>query len=123
MAYFVILNFDIEDAGTFRTYEQLARPTLPATAKVLIFDDDPEQLEGHSHRRLVVLEFESRAAALAWYQSEPYQNAAKHRRAATTGWVRGVPGLAVRLGSATSPGSGAPGSDTRDSEAPAPKLQ
>lgn len=108
MAYFVILNFDIEDAGTFRTYEQLARHTLPVTAKVLVFDDEPEHLEGRSHRRLVVLEFASRAAALAWYQSEVYQEAAKHRRAATTGWVRGVPGFPARPSPPTALDAGTP---------------
>lgn len=107
MAYFVILNFDIEDPDTFRKYEQLARHALPAAAKVLAFDDEREDLEGHSHRRLVLLEFESRAEALAWYQSDAYQGAAKHRRAATTGWVRGVPGFSARPAPPAVPDAGA----------------
>lgn len=90
MAYYVVLNFDIEDASTFRSYEQLARTTLPSAAKVLLFDDERNDLEGQSRKRLVVLEFESQTAALEWYHSAPYQHALQYRQASTAGWVRGV---------------------------------
>jgi uncharacterized protein (DUF1330 family) len=88
--YYVILNFDIEDSSVFRHYERLVGPTLPSAVKVLIFDDERNDLEGQSHQRLVMLEFETQAAALQWYRSDAYQEAARHRQASTSGWVRGV---------------------------------
>jgi uncharacterized protein (DUF1330 family) len=90
MTHYVVLNFDIEDASTFRTYEQLARTAFPANAKVLIFDDEQNDLESQSRKRLVLLEFESEAAALDWYHSDSYREAARYRRASTSGWVRSV---------------------------------
>jgi len=90
MAYYVVLNFDIEDAEAFREYERRVAGTLPSDVKVLIFDDEQNDWEGHSRCRLVLLEFESAAAASQWYASEGYQQAAPYRRASTAGWVRGV---------------------------------
>lgn len=96
MAYYVILSFDIDDSTEFQKYQRLAAPTLPAAVKVLAFDDERNDLEGKSHERLVILEFETEGAALEWYRSDAYQAAAQHRRASTRGWIRGVNQFARR---------------------------
>jgi uncharacterized protein (DUF1330 family) len=51
-----------------------AVPTLPAEAKLLSFDLDPEVIEGPViHPRTVIIEFPTRESFLAWYNSPQYQ--------------------------------------------------
>src|SRR5690606_6941121 len=96
MSYYLVLNFDVHDPAEFAEYGRRAAATLPASAKVLVFDSEPRDLEGRSRERLVILEFESEAAALGWYHSSEYQAASERRRAATDGWVRAAPGFSVK---------------------------
>lgn len=91
MAYYVVLNFDIDDPTKFREYEQQVGATLSPEMKVLIFDREANDLEGSSRQRLVVLEFETEAGAMRWYRSPAYQHVSLLRKASSTGWVRGAP--------------------------------
>lgn len=91
MAFLVVMNFDIRDHEIFAEYAQGAGRTMPPDVKVLVFDDARYDLEGKSHERLVILEFESEEEALSWYRSKEYQTLAELRRASTDGWVRGAP--------------------------------
>lgn len=100
MSYFLVLNFDIEDAVRFKQYQERTRAMasrplgesgLPPM-KVVAFDTQPKDLEGHSRERLVILEFESEDAAMRWYNSPEYAAAKPFRQESTIGWVRGVPG-------------------------------
>lgn len=53
-------------------------------AQFLARSDDGETLEGQAFQRHVIIEFESKAQALACYQSPEYQSARTHRDAACT---------------------------------------
>ena len=91
MAHYVVLNFDVHDAARFAEYARQVPATRVPDMKVLVFDKDPRNLEGRSHERLVILEFENEQSALDWYHSSGYARIAGLRRASTIGWVRSVP--------------------------------
>lgn len=93
MAYYLVLNFDVQDEAKFREYQRRAGATAPADMKVLAVDTSGTDLEGKSGRWLLIVEFPSEERAMEWYRSTPYQAAAELRRSATTGWLRGVPGF------------------------------
>ena len=79
-AYF-IAQMDIRDPDVFAEYRKLAVPTLAAHgARTLVRTEDVVLLEGDARpARLVIHEFPSKAAALAWYHSPEYQKAAALR--------------------------------------------
>lgn len=81
---YVILTEAIRDQAGMEAYGQASAPTMiKAGAKVLSVDTQPEILEGEWHgNRTVVVEFESVAAARAWYESAAYQKAKPLRQAA-----------------------------------------
>jgi uncharacterized protein (DUF1330 family) len=79
---YVIITEAIKDRAGMDAYAKAAAPTM-ATATVLAFDGEPEVLEGAwPGDRTVVLEFESVAAARAWYDSPAYARARPLRQAA-----------------------------------------
>jgi uncharacterized protein (DUF1330 family) len=81
---YLILTEDISDQAGMDAYGQASAPSIIASgAKVLAVDTQPAILEGDWHgSRTVMLEFESVAAAHAWYESEAYQHAKPLRLAA-----------------------------------------
>lgn len=81
---YVILTESIRDRAGMEAYGRASAPTMiEAGAKVLSVETQPEVLEGEWHGdRTVVVEFESVAAARAWYESADYQQALPLRQAA-----------------------------------------
>ncbi|MFF0011418.1 DUF1330 domain-containing protein [Streptomyces sp. NPDC005374] len=81
---YIIITETIKDAAGMAAYAKAATASLAESgAKVLVVDPGPEVLEGEWHgTQTVVLEFESVAAAKAWYESESYQKAKPLRHAA-----------------------------------------
>lgn len=79
---YVVLTEDVKDPAGMAEYGRLAGKAMVG-ATVLAFDASPQPLEGQWHgTQTVLLEFESPAAARAWYESEAYQKAVKLRHAA-----------------------------------------
>lgn len=85
-AYFVC-TMSIHDPETYRKYTALTPATLATHGgRFLTRGDKVETVEGATFTdRLVLLEFPDRQAAMDWYNSDAYQDAAKFRKAASKG--------------------------------------
>lgn len=82
MSAYLIFNYSITNPEGYQPYPAAAMPTLGAHgAEVLVADFGSEGVEGTPGAVTVVLRFESKDAARAWYESEEYQ-AIKHLRTA-----------------------------------------
>ena len=83
---YVIANFDIHDAETYRTYEKGFFPLLKKhKGEFFTFDDNAVTFEGSDPRkgRVVMFRFPSEESARTWYQDPEYQALSEHRRAGT----------------------------------------
>lgn len=83
---FVIANFTIHDADTYRTYEKGFFPILKKHGgQFFTYDDDNSNLEGDEppEGRVVIFQFPSEEAARGWYADPEYQALSEHRRAGT----------------------------------------
>jgi uncharacterized protein (DUF1330 family) len=79
-AYAVVIREKTRNAAELEEYRKLAPASFqnhPAT--FLAIHGRQEALEGPKHEDIVILEFPSYDAALAWYHSPEYQAACKHR--------------------------------------------
>lgn len=84
-AYFV-LNYTITDPDGYAQYSAAALPTLAThSAEIVVADYDSGAKEGNPGAATVVVRFESKEAALAWYESDDYQAAKALRMACTDG--------------------------------------
>ena len=72
---YAIFTECVIDPERYAEYKAQARePSLKHGAKTLAISDNPEVLEGEWHGpRTIIVEFESLAAAQAWYHSPEYQ--------------------------------------------------
>ena len=86
MAAYVILDITVEDPESYETYKALAGKALAAyEGRFLVRGGAHEVIEGEwNPNRVVVLEFDSRERAKAWYHSEEYAPALKIRQSAST---------------------------------------
>ncbi len=83
---FVIANFTIHDAGTYRLYEKGFFPILKKHGgEFFTYDDNNSNLEGDSppEGRVVLFKFPSEEAARDWYNDPDYQKLSENRRAGT----------------------------------------
>ncbi|MQQ06888.1 DUF1330 domain-containing protein [Epibacterium sp. SM1979] len=75
----------VTDPARYAGYQQHAPAAFAKYgAQFLVRGDAGETLEGPAFQRHVVIEFESKAQALACYRSPEYQSARAHRDAACT---------------------------------------
>lgn len=84
---FVIANFTVSDADTYRKYEKGFFPILKKHGgEFITYDDKTMTLEGPAPRkgRVVLFKFPSEQAALGWYNDPEYQALSEHRRAGTS---------------------------------------
>ena len=81
-----IAHFTINDADKYRVYEKGFFPILKAhNGKFITYDDNAKVLEGTpAAGRTVVIQFESEAACMTWWNSPEYRELAAHRHAGTT---------------------------------------
>lgn len=81
-----IAHFRVDDAATYRTYEQGFFPVLKAHGgRFVTYDDDVTLLEGErAGGRTVIIQFESEEALMGWWNSPEYRELAKIRHASTT---------------------------------------
>ena len=95
-AYFVLHN-RILDARKMREYIPKALETMePFGPRVLVLDENSEILEGSTDLpRTIVIQFNSREDALAWYHSPAYREVLPLRLEATEGFAMIVDGFVL----------------------------
>ncbi len=95
MPVFVIAQGRIEDRELLGKYVAKAVPTIAQHGgRILAFDETPEIIEGEVDTpRTVILEFASREAFRAWYDSPEYQAVLSMRLESAPGTMIVVDGL------------------------------
>ena len=95
MKAYVIYLGDILDETRYQIYKENAAPNIAAAGgKYLVRGGDTGLLEGQlPAARTVILEFPTRQAALAWYQSDEYAEIKKLREGAAQASIYIVDGL------------------------------
>lgn len=79
-AYIVFIRERVHDTPAMEAYGAAAGATLAGHAgKPLAFYGPIETLEGPTADGSVIIEFPTMDEALAWYRSDAYQQARKHR--------------------------------------------
>ncbi len=96
MPAYVLYLGDVTDPERYEEYKVHAAASIAsAGGRYIVRGGEVEVLEGAlPASRTVVLEFPTRAAALAWYRSEDYAAARKLREGAATATMYVVDGLA-----------------------------
>lgn len=87
MAAYLIVNFDVDDADTYREYQKGAVPSLGIGdgSRLVAYDTETKQVEGeNAGHQTVVLEFETMEEAQAAYDSKAYQEVLPLRFRATS---------------------------------------
>ncbi len=95
MPVYVVAQGRIENREMLNEYVAKAIPTIQSGGgRILGFDESPEIVEGEvEHPRTVILEFPSREAYRAWYDSDAYQAILPLRLESTPGTLIVVNGL------------------------------
>ena len=90
MATYMIFNNVVTDAQKMATYVEKAFELIEASGgEVIVFDEDSTILEGDSDLpRTIVIRFNSRDEAEAWYNSPAYREILPLRLEATAGTAR-----------------------------------
>ena len=85
---FLIGNYKLTNPEAYQAYVPAVIATLGAHgANVVVADYESEPLEGQPHSVTVVLRFDSRSAARAWYNSSEYQEIISLRTENTEGFI------------------------------------
>ena len=80
MSAYLVYNYTVTNPEQYQAYPPAAMPTLAGhDVEVLVVDYESEAKEGSPAPVTVVLRFESKEAALAWYESPQYQAIVRHR--------------------------------------------
>ena len=89
MAAYFIAQYVVKNPKLYREYQAGAAPTIQASGgELLTFDVASESIEGTPPGpHTVILRFESKEAAKAWYESPAYQAVVGKRLAATEGFA------------------------------------
>jgi uncharacterized protein (DUF1330 family) len=94
---YLIFNYDITDPAAYKDYPAAAFPSIKAHhAEVVVADYDATPTEGSPGKVMVVLRFESKDAAMAWYDSEEYAQAKPMRLGASSGTTVLCDGFVMR---------------------------
>ena len=89
-----IARVDVHDEAGYRPYVEESTAAFAAHGAVFLARGGPiAVLEGGARARNVLIEFPSVAEAVACYESDVYQRASRHRRAAGTGEIVIVEGV------------------------------
>ena len=86
MSAYIVFNYTITDADAYAAYPGAAFPSiLSSGAEVLVADYASAAVEGEPGPVTIVLRFETKEAAQAWYDSDAYAGAKPMRLAASEG--------------------------------------
>ncbi len=83
MAAYLIGNYNVTDLDGYREYQQNSSPILDGGGKLLVLDKASEGKEGEAGHMTVVIEYPTKEAAVAAYESESYQSVVGMRHKAT----------------------------------------
>ena len=93
MPVYLVARGRIADQAMHDEYVERAIPTMPADARVVSVDLASEVVEGDSaDARTVIIEFPSREAFRAWYDSPAYQEVLPLRLSSVPGSLAVVDG-------------------------------
>ena len=82
MTAFVIARVAVHDRPPYDRYAAAFMPVLQRYGgRMLAADEAPEVLEGDDRRKVVLLAFDTREAALTWAESPEYREIARDRDA------------------------------------------
>ena len=88
MSAYLIYSYTVRNPDAYEAYPAAAMPTLQGhDVEVLVADYDSEVKEGSPAPVTVVLRFQSKEAARAWYESDAYQAIKPFRTDNTEGSV------------------------------------
>lgn len=95
MSVYIVAQSTIENPEMLAEYARIASPTVVAGGgRILALDESPEVVEGENPLpRTVLLEFPSREAFRAWYDSAEYQDVLPLRLESAPGSLIVVNGL------------------------------
>ncbi len=86
MSAFIVATYDVTDPEGYKPYLPGVRPTLKAhNVEIVVADHASKSVEGHAGASTIVLKFESKEAAMAWYNSDEYQAVIHYRLDNTEG--------------------------------------
>ena len=96
MSVYVIVQGKVGNPGLLDQYVAKAGSTITShQGQVIAYDEEPEVVEGRvEHPRTVIVEFPSKQAFRAWYDSPEYQEILPLRLKSTSGTllvVKGAP--------------------------------
>ncbi len=100
MAAYIVSRVRIRDRDAMARYMAEAPATVAAFGgRCLVRGGDVRALEGTwDHERLVVVEFQSKDAALAWYDSDVYRPLRELRQASAEAVILLADGVPAELG-------------------------
>ena len=84
MAAYLVANYDVVDPEKYREYQKGAAPIMAGGGKLIVFDQASVVKEGTAGVQTVVIEYPTKEAALAAYESDGYQAVVGIRLGATT---------------------------------------
>lgn len=73
MTAYLIVNYDIVDPATYVSYQKQSRPIMSGGGRLLVLDAASVAKEGTPGAQTVVIEYPTKQAALAAYESDEYQ--------------------------------------------------
>lgn len=88
MSAYLVYSYTVTNPDAYQAYPAAAMPTLEGhDVEVLAADYESEPMEGSPAPVTVILRFDSKEAARAWYDSTAYQAIKHHRIENTEGSV------------------------------------
>lgn len=73
MPAYLIANYDVTDAERYAEYQKGAAPIMAGGGKLRVLDKESVVKEGDAGNQTVVIEYPTKEAALAAYESDDYQ--------------------------------------------------
>ncbi|WP_394943041.1 DUF1330 domain-containing protein [uncultured Ilumatobacter sp.] len=73
MTAYLIANYDVVDADAYRSYQKQSMPIMGGGGNLLVLDGASVTKEGTPGAQTVVIEYPTKEAALAAYESDEYQ--------------------------------------------------
>ncbi|MEL7207424.1 MAG: DUF1330 domain-containing protein [Actinomycetota bacterium] len=73
MPAYLVANYDVVDADKYKEYQKGAAPIMAGGGKLLVLDPASVVKEGDGAAQTVVIEYPTKEAALAAYESADYQ--------------------------------------------------
>ncbi len=84
MTAYLVANYDVIDLDKYQEYQKGAAPIMRGGGKLLVLDPASTVKEGDGAAQTVVIEYPSKEAALAAYESDEYQAVVGIRLGATS---------------------------------------